>query len=1156
MADKDSPTRRQPAALDLEEPLRGGHAAASAAFRPKAPLRRFFDLEAQGGVDRVEDYTEDEFIAAQNAALYRSLHNIRSLAACRSPDGMLQQMRDEQLAELRSKFTVMPNNEVDVNTFVDLLSGTLGMGGQVTEEQRAELVEVFQAMDVDGSGMVSWPEFTAFVVNLYTAHQANLFADLVPFTMDKAATRVEATYSESRCSSTIYHFDKWDRFAVVNVSSPKLSTVKIMRPEEGLPVVAVVNPPCRVLVAEHLDAVHRLAMATNEGQLIFYEDARLDLHGRPLQPRKACRVNSVPLCLRWDDTHQRLFWGNRAGEIMGIRYTDDPDLTPDIQYQLTPHKGPVMDILVLDRMRCIVTASLDSTVRLSAMDKPVVLSEFGEQLLPDKRHAMGVTALSYSPDYNVLLSVGQERNPYLWVPIAMRNPFIGKLVEEEGGQNERAPHRHPIIAARCIAGTPRVVSCDRSGLMKVWDLRKMMAVQSFHVLQKFSPDFRCHGFAVRSESCSVVAVGGCPVSDNRMYCYTALPLASREAGSKNPTVTHETEICAAVYNAMSQSFITAAGGTIKTWDAGTGGLLLAFKEVVSAPERITSLVLDDRCRRVLLGTNKGHVYVHSAATMVRIFEYASHKAEVAQLCHCWVNRLFISASWAGKLHVLSDAEPAQSAPLQELDFNHSISAMAYNPYINMLVVGEQSGSVSVLMIQSIGKLVQRMATHTWPPGLKPRLEISPVFCTTRKTKSWANEDEEPPQDEEDDADDGYAPEHEEWYKRSNAATDRYVDRYLNPKLCEIIGVAFAVPYPAYVVSDTAPSLSIWSARPCEKPFQPLAQWKPHSLTPSTSSPTVVALDWFIPHSLLLTADDRGVVCVWACSAVLTHARLPSGVVYPKESGAEDRFVCASHVALPDKDTPIPILQKAFRAADQPLVGLQLVSPMLPHVLVSTRSLVALWSLDGVQVGLFRQGERHIDIAHTFNPARSGYTFQPPPPLFSVEEVLQHREKNKFQRNAEIMAAMRAVRFVNIAMRKGFTSSPTQANLLGGPRLTKAASFRKPLSPAQRAAVGLAKSMSGFFGGPRQSRGRLLWEIHVRGNLERIVALGRPEEHPEPDSADSEDFLEEEAAVIKTTAIEDETMGTPPGTPSRVIAMTPKQVATFAQRSARTETHRG
>lgn len=42
-------------------------------------------------------------------------------------------------------------------------------------------------------------------------------------------------------------------------------------------------------------------------------------------------------------------------------------------------------------------------------------------------------------------------------------------------------HNHPLIGVKCLPGTPQVITADINGMVKIWDVRNFLCMQTINV---------------------------------------------------------------------------------------------------------------------------------------------------------------------------------------------------------------------------------------------------------------------------------------------------------------------------------------------------------------------------------------------------------------------------------------------------------------------------------------------------------------------------------------------------------------------------------------------------------------------------------------------------------------------------------------------------
>jgi len=90
------------------------------------------------------------------------------------------------------------------------------------------------------------------------------------------------------------------------------------------------------------------------------------------------------------------------------------------------HSDIVLDLLSLDSLEILASASMDHTIRLWDMHT-------GKERKTLIGHTKGVRSLAYSPEYRFLVSAGFDYDALVW------NPYVEKLILPLHGHNRLVP---------------------------------------------------------------------------------------------------------------------------------------------------------------------------------------------------------------------------------------------------------------------------------------------------------------------------------------------------------------------------------------------------------------------------------------------------------------------------------------------------------------------------------------------------------------------------------------------------------------------------------------------------------------------------------------------------------------------------------------------
>ena len=188
------------------------------------------------------------------------------------------------------------------------------------------------------------------------------------------------------------------------------------------------------------------------------------------------RVNThaAHTVLHWSGAVGRLYGGARNGaatvwDMSCLRRFGSGDLKvdpPAVVWSSQPHAMSVtcFALLAADG-RYFATGSMDCTIAISHTEQ-----KYKARVL--RGHRSGLQHLAYSSQYGLIVSVGsRECEPLCWA-VSVINSSPHPL------RDGRSGHSHEISAIIAVANSSTVITTDKSGATKVWDLLSMCCRQT------------------------------------------------------------------------------------------------------------------------------------------------------------------------------------------------------------------------------------------------------------------------------------------------------------------------------------------------------------------------------------------------------------------------------------------------------------------------------------------------------------------------------------------------------------------------------------------------------------------------------------------------------------------------------------------------------
>ena len=185
----------------------------------------------------------------------------------------------------------------------------------------------------------------------------------------------------------------------------------------------------------------------------------------------------------WQNSHRLLYSGSVGGRV----HAWDVE-KKEQRCCFEGHTDIVMDVLALDYLDSIVSASLDTHINIWD-------SYTEQQTARLSGHHMGVNSLAYNATHRFLISTGFDHDVFVWSPFvstllyklkghrAVGAPFPRRTVLPWLSLN-RDPLRvilwmQALVGCHSVEGTSELITADTGGTVKLWDLRTFGCVQTF-----------------------------------------------------------------------------------------------------------------------------------------------------------------------------------------------------------------------------------------------------------------------------------------------------------------------------------------------------------------------------------------------------------------------------------------------------------------------------------------------------------------------------------------------------------------------------------------------------------------------------------------------------------------------------------------------------
>jgi WD40 repeat protein len=366
-------------------------------------------------------------------------------------------------------------------------------------------------------------------------------------------------------------------------------------------------------------------------------------------------TKNATMSLTWVEAHKLLYAGSDMGGISAYNLTDEH---AEVKANFKGHSDIVMNMISMQGLNNIVSASLDTTVR--------IWDTYTEQETNKLvGHNKGVFSLSYNPEHRFIVSAGFDHDAYIW------SPFVNTLLFKLKG------HTSSLVGCQCVENSNELVTADSNGMFKIWDLRNFMCCQTFTSEHDNDGDLNDLTGLSSFAHVKLPAGGGKEYlnpedneEDYRVICGTKRLFFFDQFRAKTEPVTDPLPITVALFNSVSLTIMTVAGKGVKIWDAVMGNLKVEYSNL--ADWDISCACLDDRQRKFILGDVNGNmnVYNYSNGALMKRFPPFEDGGTVANLVYCGHAKCVIAASINGQIRIYDELDPENCIILREFDHNY------------------------------------------------------------------------------------------------------------------------------------------------------------------------------------------------------------------------------------------------------------------------------------------------------------------------------------------------------------------------------------------------------------------------------------------------------------------------------------------------------
>ena len=339
-----------------------------------------------------------------------------------------------------------------------------------------------------------------------------------------------------------------------------------------------------------------------------------------------------------------------------------------------PHMGEILDCIEIPKPMLIITACMDSKIRLINMYERSCIQTWNQ-------HKLGVRALNYNPyieNNGYILSVGFEYfiNIYC-TDISLEESFKGKL---EG-------HYAPVVTAKFLSNSYMAVSVDEDCSVRIWDVKNRICLQ---VMASPKKNFKIINLLCMPKYNKFMVYG------NKIIYYD--PNYREEKNLELNVARNDNYPITVEYNKYYQQFFVVTCYDVRVYDKD--GVLdkiyrkLNMNDHFENEPKIKYFLFENNYRKFYVGYSNGAIMQYNAGNGslikpinereiekegIQVYAY-SHTKEISSLYYYYSDEddynqhlILLSASYDSKINIFNEENPEETVKLKTIKGGHTIA---------------------------------------------------------------------------------------------------------------------------------------------------------------------------------------------------------------------------------------------------------------------------------------------------------------------------------------------------------------------------------------------------------------------------------------------------------------------------------------------------
>ncbi|XP_059147520.1 WD repeat-containing protein on Y chromosome-like [Physella acuta] len=540
-----------------------------------------------------------------------------------------------------------------------------------TDEYDEYLDKLFMKLDTSCDGYVDWDEFCTYLLLLYRENDYLRTKSEIPFMVEPRIRHIVHNRQEQTTKIVAVQgplrYITISREGAMSVWQPNMSMEKhyVIADQEEDQSSQKRRFKMWVTDAVYMPNCQKIAIGSTSRDIRFYDVSSsqyfeeyhlfamadvpycFDYYFNPKQPNTSSLLvfgvdtGAIHLLnfvkpvtqlfenpFKTDASGHKIFMQDIGNHSQWVKHTVLPDIHPEL----------IRQVRYLPENEAVISASA------SPRNSIVICDIIGVKKSYVFKLEKGVECFDHNKNLNILVTGSGDHIVRLW------NPYVTfKPVATLPG------HATSVIGVAIHEGFRQVFSYSKDAVVKVWDTKEHVCLQT--VVLKFPSSLNGR---MPEHGQFPVHLQGPPHSAFFVTCndYIAgLRLGKVEVKTSHMEVTHDTQLCCAIYNTFLKQVVTGCdSSTIAVWDIETGNRSIVFSNA-HGDEEITCLTFDSTCRKLISGARNGSVKVWNFQNGHNLHKLeAVGENEITGIVQLPEKKVILTVGWNQKIVTYDDSD--------------------------------------------------------------------------------------------------------------------------------------------------------------------------------------------------------------------------------------------------------------------------------------------------------------------------------------------------------------------------------------------------------------------------------------------------------------------------------------------------------------------